>query len=400
MKKPVKYLLVAAGVVLVSLLGWHFLAGSSHADEAKAGAGSPVTVAAAKAMRGDLAKTITLTAEFRAYQEIDVHAKVAGFVQSIPVDIGDRVKQGGTLATLEIPELQEDLKRAQAGVDAADAAVKQADANYQGVHLDFTRLQQVAKDKPKLIAAQELDDARAKDQSAAAGLTNAQQRLGEAQAEQKRQSALVDYSKIAAPFDGVVTKRYADVGTMIQAGTSSSVTGTALVRFAQEDVLRVIFPVPESAVGAVQDGVPVKIEVTGLHRTLDGNVTRFARQVNPETRTMETEVDIHNDDLGITPGMFGWAELTLEEHKDVLSVPVEALSAGENPSVYLIGKDNKIEERPVKTGMETPNRIEITGGLQPGDLVFIGNRSQVHVGASVQPKVIATAQVAYKENNG
>ena len=259
MKKPVKYLLVAVGVVLVSLLGWHFLAGSSHADEAKAGAGGPVTVAAAKAMRGDLAKTITLTAEFRAYQEIDVHAKVAGFVQSIPVDIGDRVKQGGTLATLEIPELQEDLKRAQAGVDAADAAVKQADANYQGVHLDFTRLQQVAKDKPKLIAAQELDDARAKDQSAAAGLTNAQQRLGEAQAEQKRQSAMVDYSKIAAPFDGVVTKRYADVGSMIQAGTSSSVTGTALVRFAQEDVLRVIFPVPESAVGAVQDGVPVKI---------------------------------------------------------------------------------------------------------------------------------------------
>ena len=302
MKKPVKYLLVTVVIVVVGLLCWHFLAGSSHADEAKAGAGGPVTVAAVKALRGDLAKTITLTAEFRAYQEIDVHAKVAGFVQSIPVDIGDRVKQGGTLATLEIPELQEDLKRSQAGVDAADAAVKQAEANYQGIHLDFTRLQQVAKEKPKLIAAQELDDARSKDQSAAAGLTNAQQRLGEAQADQKRQSALVDYSKIVAPFDGVVTKRYADVGTMIQAGTSSSVTGTAIVRFAQENVLRVTFPVPESVVGSVQDGVPVKIEVSGLHRTLDGNVTRFARQLNPDTRTMETEVDIHNDDLGITPG--------------------------------------------------------------------------------------------------
>ena len=372
----------------------------SHADEAKPGQGAPATVAAAHAERGDLAKTIKLTADFRAYQEIDLHAKVAGFVQSIPVDIGDIVKLGGTIATLEIPELQEDLIRAQAGVDAANEAVKEADATYQGVHMDFTRLQEVSKAHPKLIAAQELDDARAKDQSGAAGLANAKQRVGEAQAEQKRQSALVDYSKITAPFNGVVTKRYADVGALIQAGTSSSVQASAIVRFAQEDVLRVMFPVPESAVSAVQNGVAVKIDVSGLNRTLQGNVTRFAKQVNPETRTMETEVDIPNDDLSITPGMYGWATLTLEAHKDVLSVPVEAIAAGDNPSVYLINKDHKIEDRPVKTGMETPNRVEIVSGLNPGDLVFIGNRSQVHIGSQVDPKVIDSAQTAYKEGNG
>ena len=400
MKKTLKYLLIAAAVLIVALVGWHVVAGPARAKAADGDSGGPVTVAAARVERGPLARTIRLTAEFRPYQEIDIHAKVAGFVQSIPVDIGDRVKQGGTIATLEVPELQEDLNKAQAGVDAANENVKQADANYQGVHLDFTRLQQVSKEHPKLVAAQELDDARAKDQSAAAGLASAKQHVGEAQAEQKRQTAMFDYSKITAPFDGVVTKRYADVGALIQAGTSSSVSASAVVRFAQENVLRAMFPVPESAVSVIQNGTPVEIRINGLDRTVKGNVTRFSRQMNTQTRTMEAEVDLPNDDLSITPGMFGWAQLTLEEHKDVLSVPVQAISPGENPTVYVIDKNNKVQERPVKIGLETPNRAEITSGVSQGELVFIGNRSQVRVGAAVQPKVMETAQIAYSANNG
>ena len=400
MKKTVKYLLFTALLLVVGLVGWHLIAGTDHTKAGALPAGGPDTVAAARVERRTLDRTIRLSAEFRAYQEIDLHAKVAGFVQSIPVDIGDIVKTGGTIATLEIPELQEDLKKAQAGVDAASEAVKEADANYQGVHLDFTRLQEVSKEHPKFVAAQELDNARAKDQSAAAGLANAKQRVGEAQAEQKRQAAMVDYSKITAPFNGVVTKRYADVGALIQAGTSSSVQASAIVRFAQEDVLRVMFPVPESAAATVQNGIPVKIEVSGLDRTLHGNVTRFARQLNPETRTMETEVDIPNDDLSVTPGMFGWAILTLEEHKDVLSVPVEAVYFFYETTLYVFNKDHKIEDRAVKIGMETPNQIEIVSGLNVGDLVFIGNRSQVHIGTQVNPKVIDPAQIAYKPSNG
>ena len=400
MKKTLKYLLFAVVLLVVGLVGWHLIAGAEHTKAADADSGGTATVAAARVERGTLARTIRLTAEFRPYQEIDIHAKVAGFIKSIPVDIGDRVKQGDTIAILEVPELQEDLNKAQAGVDAANENVKQAEANYQGVHLDFTRLQQVSKDHPKLVAAQELDDLRAKDQSAAAALASARQHVGEAQAEQKRQLALVDYSKITAPFDGVVTKRYADVGALIQAGTSSSVSASAVVRFAQENVLRAMFPVPESAVSAVQADAPVQIEVSGLGRTVQGKVTRFSRQLNLQTRTMEAEVDLPNDDLSITPGMFGWAELTLEEHKDVLSVPVQALNTGENPTVYVIDKNNKVEERPVKIGLETPNRAEITSGVRQGELVLIGNRSQVRVGATVQAKVMETAQTTYSANNG
>jgi RND family efflux transporter MFP subunit len=158
-----------------------------------------------------------------------------------------------------------------------------------------------------------------------------------------------------------------------------------------------MFPVPESAVSSVKNGVPVEIEVSGLDRTLQGTVTRFSKQLNPETRTMETEVDIPNPDLSITPGMYGWANLTLDEHKDVLNVPVEAVSSGEQPTVYVIGRDNKIEERSVKIGLQTPNRVEIVSGLQQGDLVFIGNRSRVRPGELVKPQVIEVAQIAYAE---
>ena len=400
MKKTVKYLLFALVLLAVGWVGWRLMAGTDHARAADINSGGVVTVAAARVERSTLVRTIRLTAEFRPYQEIDIHAKVAGFIKSIPVDIGDQVKQGDTIAILEVPELQEDLNKAQAGVDAANANVKQAEANYQGVHLDFTRLQQVSQEHPKLVAAQELDNARAKDQSAAAALASARQHVGEAQAEQKRQTAMFDYSKITAPFDGVITKRYADVGALIQAGTSSSVSASAVVRFAQENVLRAIFPVPESAVSAIQTGAPVQIEITGLGRTVQGKVTRFSRQLNLQTRTMQAEVDLPNDDLSITPGMFGWAELTLEEHQDVLNVPVQALNTGEHPTVYVIDQNNKVEERAVKIGLETPNRAEIISGVRQGELVFIGNRSQVRVGASVQAKVMETAQTTYSANNG
>ena len=394
MKKNIKYLIAALLIIAAGLVAWRFFGAGTGAtvqeDEA-------IPVSAAATARGSLAKTIRLTAEFRPYQEIDVHAKVAGFIQSIPVDIGDQVKQGGILATLEIPELDQDLKKAAAGVEAARDEVNKAQADYQEAHEVFTRLEAVATEHPKLIAQQDIDDASAKDQAAAAALASARQQVEEAQAGQSREMALVDYSKIVAPFDGVVTRRYADTGALIQAGTSSSTEGTAVVRFAQENVLRVMFPVPESAVASVKEGVPVGIEVSGLDRTLQGTVTRFSKQLDPETRTMETEVDIPNPGLGITPGMYGWAELTIEERKDVLNVPVEAVSSGEAPTVYLIGKDNKIEERPVKIGLETPNRIEIVSGLQQGDLVFIGNRGRVRPGELVSPRVIDAAQIDYAE---
>jgi len=170
----------------------------------------------------------------------------------------------------------------------------------------------------------------------------------------------------------------------------------------------------------VKLGAPVRIEVTGLDRTLQGSITRFSRQLEPEARTMETEVDIPNPDLNISPGMYGWADLILKEHKDVLYIPVVAISNGkphevkpvdegqgpwpvtqhgteEKASVYMVGKDNKIEEREVVLGLQTPNQVEIISGLKEGDLVFIGHRSQMRPGELVKPQVIEDEHIAYSE---
>ena len=386
--RTIKYSVIAVALTTTGLVSWHLTASRAEANESKDAQDNTPVVAATETERGDLATTITLTAEFRPYQQIDIHAKVAGFVKSIPVDIGDRVKAGDVIATLEIPELQEDLKQAAAAVDAARDGVNQSQANYQAAHDVFLRLQQVAKEHPKLVAQQELDDVRAKDQAAAAGLASAKRHVEEAEAAQSREMALVAYSKITAPFDGVITRRYADVGALIQAGTSSTTQGTAVVSLAQENVLRVMFPVPESAVSSVQVGKPVQIAVSGLNRNVTGTVTRFSRQLNEQTRTMQTEVDIPNDDLSITPGMYGWAQLTLEEHKDILNLPVQAVAVGAHPSVYLINKDHQLEERSVTIGMETAGRVEIMDGLHLNDLVFVGNRNQFHTGMRVQTKML------------
>jgi multidrug efflux pump subunit AcrA (membrane-fusion protein) len=183
----------------------------------------------------DLSRTLRLAAEFRPFQEVDLDAKVAGYVKNIYVDIGDHVQAGQLLAVLEIPELQDQVDQAesmvhqsQQEIDRAQYQLKQAEASREATHLQYTRLAQVMNTQPNLIAQQEIDDAQSKDQAseaqvdaAKAALAAAQDQLAEATANEDRVQALYAYSHITAPFTGVITKRYANTGTMLQAGTTS-----------------------------------------------------------------------------------------------------------------------------------------------------------------------------------
>jgi multidrug efflux pump subunit AcrA (membrane-fusion protein) len=179
---------------------------------------------------------LNVAGEFLPFQEVELHAKVAGYIRHIGVDIGDRVKTGQVLATLDIPELTAQVQGADAGVrqtqeqiTRAKSEVQRALANYDALHSAAQRLQQASDARPGLIAQQELDDALAKDRGAAAqvdaaksALSATEQQLGVSQADRQHYSALADYSRIVAPFSGVVTWRYADTGSLIQAGTSNA----------------------------------------------------------------------------------------------------------------------------------------------------------------------------------
>jgi RND family efflux transporter MFP subunit len=247
-----------------------------------------------------------------------------------------------------------------------------------------------------LVAQQEVDDAQAKDlgseaqvSSAEAELAAAKQQLEVAQANQKQFSALTGYTRITAPFAGVVTNRYADTGALVAAGTSSSTQAIPVVRLAQVSKLRLVLAIPESAASQIRMGDAVKVRVEALHEDFEGKVARFAASLDQQTRTMETEIDFENKNGRLLPGMYAETRLVLQGRENALTVPLEAVSRnGSDATVLALNSRNEVEEKHVKLGMEDSTRIEILSGLQQGDRVVIGNRSQFRTGDRVQPRPI------------
>jgi len=360
----------------------------------------PPTVPVATAGPATLENDLTLTAEFRPYQEVDVMAKVAGYVKYIGVDIGDHVRQNTVLATLEVPEIQDDVAKAKAGVAAAEANIVTAQAVIQRAQaaaniaaLSFKRLQDVAKRDPGLVPKQDVDVAQSKQMEAEAQLASANSELKAAQegksgaeSEYSRTQAMMQYATIRAPFTGIVTKRFANTGSMIQAGISSETQSMPVVSLAQNDLLRLILPVPVTDVAGIRDGQPVNVNVVSLGRTLQGKVTRYADSVQMATRTMDTEVDVPNPDGSLVPGMYAEVHLHLADRPNVLSVPLDAVDGiGTSVQQAYIVRDGVVHLANVKVGLETPTRIEILSGLQAGDKVIVGR----HTGLSDGEKVDA-----------
>ena len=361
------------------------------------------TVAVAKVSTDDLSHSLVLTAEFRPYQEVDVMAKVAGYVKQINVDVGDRVSQNQPLATLEVPEMADDLARANAAMQRSQAEVnrardelQRAEAAHQIADLSYKRLAAVSEKKPGLVAQQEIDDARSKDLVAEAQVSAAKSALAVAteqvqvnKAEVKKTHTLIDYTKVLAPFTGVITKRYADTGSMIQAGTASQTQAMPLVRLSQNSLLRLILPVPESSVPTIHIGQQVEVRVPTLNRSFAGRVARFADKLSLSTRTMDTEVDVPNPNYVLIPGMYAEVDLTLNRRNAVLAVPVLAVDRDGDTDgrVMVITPNNRVESRKVTLGIETAQNLEVRSGLNEGDMVVLSGRSALQPGEEVRPKI-------------
>jgi len=401
MNKRNKYLAVSLAAIVLCLVMFRLLGKSVKAEQASAEALRPVAVVLVK--RGPLVSSLTMAGAFRAYQEVDVHAKVAGYIRQIYVDVGDKVQAGQALAILEVPELsaqvmgaKADIQRYQDGVRRAQSEIERAQSTHAAYHAAYTRLKQASDSRPGLIAEQELDDALAKDKeteaqigSTQAALAEAQGELSAARANLDRLAAMEAYSHITAPFAGVVTKRYADTGALIQAGTASDTQAMPVVRLAEWSKLRLVVPVPESAVPRLRMGSAVAVHVSALNRDFEGHVARFADSLNDETRTMHTEIDVENRDGTLKEGMYAEARLVLEQQLDALSVPIQAVERNASgASVLVVDRDGRVEERMVKLGTEGSDRVAVLGGLTENDRVILGKRGEFHNGEKVQPKVI------------
>jgi len=321
-------------------------------------------VATAKVTRGDLARFVTISGELKPYQEIDLHAKVAGYLKYLTVDIGDQVKAGEVIAKIDTDELKADF-------DNAAAA-------YNDAKLNYDRLNEVIQRQPGLLAQQDVDNAKAAYEIAKANM--------------ERAKTFMDYATIMVPFDGVVTRRYADPGAMIQASGSNDRQTMPVVHIAENDKLRLDFPVPEPDVPFIKVGMPMEVTITATGQRITGKVARTTNMVDSDTRTMETEVDVDNHDLSLTPGMYAYVNLSLENKKDVLTLPVQAVSFSGNPNVWKINDKDEIEEQPVTVGLQTANKVEILNGLKEGDQVVYGSREMVNIGMEVKPKLVGENQ--------
>jgi RND family efflux transporter MFP subunit len=394
---------LAAGSAAIAVLA---IGACSRPRAEGAKSNDPTTVAVARVTREDVVQMLTIIAEFRPFQEIEVHAKVAGFLKSITVDVGDRVQEGQLLAVIEIPELQDEMqqdeasvKHAQEEINRAQADLERAESAHEVAHLGASRLSSVLTARPNLVAQQDIDEAVGRDRvaeaqvsTAKATIASAREQLDIAKASQNKTKTLFAYARITAPFAGVITRRYADTGAMIQAGTSSQTQAMPVVQLSQNSRLRLVIPVPESAVSRIHLGAPVALHVQSSHKTFMGTVARFAARLNTETRTMHVEVDVPNPNLELVPGMYADASIVLAEARNVLVVPVEALDRAETSvHVLWVNHDGRLEPRNVTIGLETGDRVEIASGLAAGDLVVVGNRSQLKAGTLVSPKVTATA---------
>ena len=359
---------------------------SANAAESK-------VVAVVRAVRENLQTDFTLQGEFIPYQDIMVHAKVSGYVSMIKVDIGDRVKQGELLATLEIPELQDNINKAKASLSATEQEIDKAQADYSNLDQIYQRLADVAKAHPTLVAQQDLDTAKSKEVAALGALGAAQQHRDEAQAELGRLNTLAAYENITAPFDGIITNRFADLGSLIQAGTSSDTQSLPLVQLAQDSLLRLRFPVPEAQTPLIENGKKVEITVPALDRTFIGRIIRYAWLINRSTRTMTTEVDVENPQGVIKAGMYAYVKLPLRVANQALAVPLQALTIGDSPTVLVLAKDGRLEERKVKVGIRTADKAEVVSGLEEGDPVVVGNRADLEAGEKVKPKYVDLPKV-------
>lgn len=404
----------SSGFIILLGFGIASLSGCSgtqkvHASEEPDAA---TTVGVALVSRKPMERQLTISSELVPFQEIDVYAKESGFVRELNVDYGTRVQKGQLMAVLEIPELQMLLQQDEAAIQVANDQVihsqkelNRVEAQHNVFHLQYKRLKGVSDSRPGLVAQQEVDDAQGKDLASEAqieatksAMATAQSQLDAAKAKQAHDRVLYDYANIRAPFSGVVTQRFANYGTLMQAGTNSSTQAMPLVRLSEDDKFRLVIPVPESYVKYIQTGDAVQVKVPSLNKTFPGKVTRFSVDVTQDTRTMHTEVDVPNPSHQLLPGLYAEATLMLERKNDALTVPLQAVDRnGEQATILLVDPSNRLQQRTIELGLENASDAEVLSGLNEGDRVVVSDRSGLKQGAIVHAQNVQLLQ--YQDSN-
>jgi membrane fusion protein (multidrug efflux system) len=338
---------MAACLIIVAATG----CSRAHSDVAN---DSRRTVVVVRPQRGDIARSMTLPGDLVGLYQSTLYAKVTGYLKQISVDKGDWVKSGQVLAVIEVPELQQRLARVRADLDVQ--------------HLTYQRLEQVWKSDPRLVARQDVDIAQGK--------------YLEAKAQMDELTAMVSYTRIVAPFDGVITGRFVDPGALIKAGGEQAASapdqgsahpsgGTSpVLSLAMIDTMRTYVYAPQDAVGSIRRGMPAKLTLQDLPgRSFEGVVTRYSNSLDLGTRTMLTEIDLKNPRHELYPGMYANVTLELERHRGALELPESAIGDSTEGKYVMVAQGGKLRKQDVTVGINNGKNAEIVSGLSGGESV-------------------------------
>jgi len=361
-KRPrMKLLVVGVGVALLLGAGFWVLESDTQPVDTKASpsaakspaaakeSGSVPEVQVVKPARRDVAATLRLPATAAPLHQTTIYAKVSGYLKAINYDKGDRVKQGQVLAVIDAPEIEQQYEQA-----LADYTIKK---------VTYERLAQVRKEAPDVIAKQDVDVAEASAKAAKHLL-------------EQRQTWL-DYTKVRAPYDGVVTARFADPGALIQVATSSATQAVPLFTIMDVSTLRFYVNVPQEDAPFVKKGTPATIVLKEpAEKKIETTVTRSTMSLDPSTRTMLVEIDIPNPGEALVSGMFVEVVLSLRQHRDALVIPPAALVSSNSTKAVFVVEQGVARRVPVKTDIDDGVWVEVTEGLTGSeDVVVVGKAS-------------------------
>ncbi|HEY3132375.1 MAG TPA: efflux RND transporter periplasmic adaptor subunit [Acidobacteriota bacterium] len=395
---------IPALIVLLGLgaiIGIRLLASGEPSSKPAREDHSAIPVEVVKPERKIIQHSLVIPGSFSAFEEATLFAKVAGYLRSISVDIGDPVHQGQVVAVLDVPEMSAEYQSAKAELLKARAALKKAESevarnksDLQLKQVTFERLSEAHKMQPGAIAPQELDTLRAQSDMAGAAVKVAEDevQVGKAQVEAAQANAdriakMMEYARIVAPFSGVITRRYVHPGALVPQGASGS-QSQPVVTVARIDVLRFFCEIPEREVPLVTLGTRAAIRLDSLPKQIIvGKITRSSGSLNPNSRTMLVETDLPNPHGILKPGMYGNAELTLQSRPDALVIPAAAVLVESGKTYVLRVVRGKVEKVNFRSGADNGAEIEVLDALQQSDSIIVGGKNLVRPGDAVVPRL-------------
>jgi len=347
--------------------------------------------------RSDTRSNLVLPGNIEAVTEAPILARASGYIRKRYVDIGDRVQAGQVLAGIEAPELEQQIRQAEATVGQANAAVEQARASLQQGHANenlarVTAARNAVLLKKGVVSRQDNDNFQAQWQAQQANVqalekavTAALSNASAVEANLARLKELVGYLQVRAPFDGVITVRNVDVGVLVNEGS------TLLYRIAQTDRLRTYVNLPQSDADSVRAGQHAVLEVPDLPgRRFDGLVKRTANALDPSTRTLLAEIEVPNPSGTLMPGMYAQVDLSVPRKDPPLVIPGDTLVVrSDGPQVAVVAPDGRVHYTRIKLGRDFGDRLEVLDALKEGQLVVVNPSDAIREGVTVRPVMSA-----------